>query len=105
MSSTISVPGTDFETATGTGKPTLVDFWAAWCGPCLKLSPVLDEIAEEHPEYAIVKVDIEAAPDLALKYQVTGVPRILVLDANGEVRSDFVGPKPKRVLLDELARV
>lgn len=104
MSSVISVPETDFAAAISTGKPTLVDFWAAWCGPCKQLSPIVDKIAEEHPEYTIVKVDIEAAPEVAAQFSITSIPRVIVYNAAGEVTADFTGVKPKRVLLDELAK-
>lgn len=85
-----------------TGKPTLVDFWATWCGPCKQISPILDEIAEQHPEYAVIKVDIAEAPEAVKALGITGVPYIAIMDGNGQVVSDVRGARPKQVLLDAL---
>lgn len=105
MSSVVSVPEVDFETAVSSGKVTLVDFWAEWCGPCRQLSPVLDQIAAERPEFTVVKVNVDEAGDVARQFNVTSIPRLLVMDADGTVVADFVGPKPKRVLVSELEKV
>ena len=69
----------------------LVDFWAAWCGPCKALAPVLDDIASTHHErVAVVKVDVDAAPDLAAQYGVRALPTLAVFK-DAQLHSQMVG--------------
>ena len=70
--------------------PVLVDFFATWCGPCKMLSPVLERVAEKHPEVKIVKVDVDQANDLAVEYGVMGVPTMLLFK-DGEIVNKAVG--------------
>lgn len=84
-------------------KPILVDFWAEWCGPCRMVSPILDQIAEEHSEkIEIVKVNVDENPQLAAKYQITSIPAMKVFSA-GEVAKTIIGAKPKGALEQDLA--
>ena len=105
MTSTAIITATDddFDEKMKTGKPTLLDFWATWCGPCKQVAPILDQIADEHPEYAVVKVDIEQAPETAKRLGIIGVPFIAILNSDGTVVSGAPGAKPKQALLDSLA--
>ena len=82
--------------------PVLVDFFATWCGPCQLLGPVLDEIAGEHTEFKVCKVDVDEAKDLARKYRVMSVPTLLVVK-NGEVVKRASGGKTKDEVLEMMA--
>lgn len=87
-------------------KPVLVDFWAEWCGPCRTLGPILEEVASEVGENAvIVKVNVDENNDLAQKYGIRGIPTMIFFK-NGEAAKTLVGLQPKEEIkktLDELA--
>ena len=82
-------------------KPVLVEFWAAWCGPCRMVGPVLERIADEHPEISIVKMDLDANQVTARDYQVMAAPTMLLF-RDGEAIATIVGAKPKAALEREL---
>ncbi|MFG2718658.1 thioredoxin [Streptomyces sp. NPDC048416] len=83
-------------------KPVLVDFWAAWCGPCRQIAPSLEAIAAEYgDEIEIVKLNIDENPDTAAKYGVMSIPTLNVYQG-GEVAKTIVGAKPKAALLRDL---
>ncbi len=81
-------------------KPVVVDFWAAWCGPCRMVGPVIDEIATEYEGKATVgKVDVDANQEFAAKYGVRNIPTVLIFQ-NGEVVGRQVGVAPKKTYTD-----
>lgn len=90
------------ETVLKSDKPVLVDFWAAWCGPCRMVGPIIDEVSEEYSDKAIVgKMDVDANQEFAAKYGVRNIPTVLVFQ-NGEVVGRQVGVAPKNAYTDAL---
>lgn len=75
-------------------QTVMVDFWAAWCGPCKMLSPIVDQIAEEHLEIKVCKVNIDEEPSLAIDYKVMSIPTLLVFK-NGEKVNMSIGVQAK----------
>jgi thioredoxin 1 len=93
------------EAVAGAEVPLVVDLWAEWCPPCHALAPVLDGIAAEHAdELRIAKVDVDAHPEIARRFDVMSFPTLLVFDG-GQVVRRLVGARGKGHLLAELADV
>ena len=83
-------------------KLVIVDFWAVWCGPCRMLSPVLDEVEEEMADkITVVKVNVDDADEIAMKYRIMSIPTLLFFK-NGQVVDKTVGAMPKNLLIDKI---
>ena len=82
-------------------KKVLIDFWAAWCGPCRRVSPVIEEIAEERPDVKVCKVNVDEQQELAAEFQIMSIPALVVME-HGKIVNQSVGARPKAQILDLL---
>ncbi|MBR4778091.1 MAG: thioredoxin [Lachnospiraceae bacterium] len=97
----INVTKENFDEVKNSGKTVLLDFYADWCGPCKMVSPMVDQIAEEHPEYVVGKVNVDDEDELSESFGVMSIPTLVVLKG-GEVAQKSVGVIPKEQILNLL---
>lgn len=79
-------------------KTVLLDFYADWCGPCRMVSPLVDEIAEENPQYLVGKINVDMEPELAQTFGVASIPMLVVMK-DGKIVNQSVGARPKEQIL------
>ncbi len=82
----------------GSDRPVLLDFWVSWCGPCRMVSPIVDEIAEDHPEIRVGKINVDEQPELAGQFGVMSIPSLFYME-NGKVVRKTMGAMPKQQIL------
>ena len=82
-------------------KKVLIDFWAAWCGPCRRVSPVIEEIADERPDIKVCRVNVDEQPELAAQFQIMSIPALVVME-HGQIVNQSVGARPKAQILSLL---
>lgn len=83
-------------------KPVVVDFWAEWCGPCRMVSPILEELSNEHGDkVSFVKLNVDENPQVAASYRITSIPTLNVY-SGGQVVKQIIGAKPKSAIINDL---
>ena len=99
----MEINDSNYDELVAQGKPMVLDFWATWCGPCRKVGPTIQELADEYEGQAIIgKVNIEEdADDLVAEFGIRNVPTILFIK-NGEVVDKHVGAAPKKEFVEKI---
>ncbi len=101
--SVLPVNKSNFDSVKKSDKPVFLDFYADWCGPCRMVSPLVDEIAEECPQYMVGKINVDKEPELAQAFGVLSIPTLVVIK-NGKITSQAAGARPKSAILAMLEK-
>ena len=101
--SVLNVTKANFDEVKNSEKTVLLDFFADWCGPCRMVSPLVDEIAEENPQFLVGKVNVDSEPELAGEFGVMSIPTLVVMKG-GEVVTTVTGARPKAQILELLEK-
>lgn len=96
--SVLSINKNNFDSVKESSKTVLLDFYADWCGPCRMVSPIVDEIASENPQYLVGKINVDKEPELAQAFSVLSIPTLAVMK-NGKIIHQSAGAKPKQQIL------
>lgn len=96
--SVLSITKDNFEEIKNSEKTILLDFFADWCGPCRMVSPIVDEIAQENPQYLVGKINVDKETELASAFGVMSIPTLVVMK-NGEIVNRQTGARPKAQIL------
>ncbi len=99
--SVLSVNKSNIDSVKASEKRVLLDFYAEWCGPCRMVSPLVDQIAAENPQYLVCKVNVDNEPELAQAFGVSSIPMLVVME-NGKIINKSVGARPKNQILQML---
>ena len=98
----VEITDSNFESMLNSGQTIMVDFWAQWCGPCLAMGPVIEELAKEYDGKAIIgKLDVDNNPGVSQQFGIRNIPTILFFK-NGQVVDKQVGAVPKNMLVKKL---
>ena len=92
--SVLKVNKSNFDQVKNSEKKVLLDFYADWCGPCRMVSPLVDQIAEENPQYLVCKINVDDEPELAQEFGVASIPTLVVMQ-DGRIIEQASGAKPK----------
>lgn len=82
-------------------KTVLLDFWASWCAPCRMVVPIVEEIADEHRDIKVGKINVDEEPELANKFSIMSIPTLVVMK-NGKIVQQVSGARPKNAILEML---
>ena len=96
--SVLEINKENFDLVKNSNKKVLLDFFAEWCGPCRMVSPLVDQIAEENPQYLVGKINVDNEPELAQEFGVVSIPTLFVIE-NGKIINQSAGAKPKAQIL------
>ncbi|MBQ8968123.1 MAG: thioredoxin [Bacteroidaceae bacterium] len=99
----LHITSENFRELTQSGKPLVIDFWATWCGPCKRVAPIIEELATEYTDRVnIGKCDVEEDEELAMQFQVSSIPTIVFIKADGTLANRVVGAQSKATLQQQI---